>query len=57
MKKKQVLENKNILSNHQINREVMKFPNYYQSLAKTMLLRGESLEEVQKEIDKYSHQY
>lgn len=57
IKKEQVLENKNKLSSHQINMEVMQFPNYYQSLAKTMLLSGESLEAVQKEIDKYSHMY
>jgi hypothetical protein len=57
MKKEQVLVNKNKLSNHQINMEVMQFPNYYRSLAKTMLLRGESLDAVQKEIDKYSHMY
>jgi len=45
------------MTNHQINMEVMKFPNYYQSLARTMLLQGESVEQVQSEIDKFSHMY
>lgn len=46
MELQEELGNNQKLTNHQINMEVMKFPNYYQSLAKAMLLAGESVEQV-----------
>lgn len=57
MKQQEDLKSNQKLTNHQINMEVMKFENYYQSLAEQMLLEGKSVEEVQIEIDKYSHMY
>ena len=36
---------------------VMTYETHYQSLVKTMLQRGASTEEIDKEIQKFSHMY
>ena len=37
--------------------KVMTYETHYQSLVRTMLLRGASTEEIDKEIQKFSHMY
>lgn len=49
--------NKKKLTQQEINEQVRKYPDYYQALVTTMFHRGASAEEVQKEINKFSHMY
>lgn len=57
MKKHDKPVNKGKLTDHEINMKAMTYEPYFQRLAKNMLQKGASEEDVEKEIGKYSHMY